>query len=94
MLAFQWQILTQSDTKPTVTNESGYSIYRWKNAQNKALIELITIKDFGHGIAVNPDIKHVRCAGLTSVIYQCLMAILLAAVVVIYRAFVLLSVNC
>jgi poly(hydroxyalkanoate) depolymerase family esterase len=58
MLAFQWQILTQSDTNPTVTNEAGYSISRWKNAQNKALIELITIKDFGHGIAVNPDIKH------------------------------------
>jgi poly(hydroxyalkanoate) depolymerase family esterase len=58
MLASQWQILTQSDTKPAVTNQSGYSISRWKDTQHKAVIELVTIKNFGHGIAVNPDIKN------------------------------------
>jgi poly(hydroxyalkanoate) depolymerase family esterase len=58
MLASQWQVLTQSNAKPTVSNESGYSISRWKDAQNNASIELVTINDFGHGIAVNPDIKH------------------------------------
>jgi len=51
-------VLTQSNAKPTVTNESGYSISRWKDHQNNTSIELVTINNFGHGIAVNPDIKH------------------------------------
>ncbi|GGQ08059.1 extracellular catalytic domain type 1 short-chain-length polyhydroxyalkanoate depolymerase [Shewanella litoralis] len=58
MLASQWQVLTQSNAKPTVTNESGYSISRWKDHQNNTSIELVMINNFGHGIAVNPDIKH------------------------------------
>ncbi|GGB52357.1 LpqC, poly [Shewanella inventionis] len=58
MLASQWQVLTQSNAKPTVTNGSGYSVSRWKDNQNNTVIELVTINSFGHGIAVNPDIKH------------------------------------
>ncbi|GGP78768.1 hypothetical protein GCM10009410_08790 [Shewanella ulleungensis] len=58
MLAAQWQVLTQSNAQPVVSHESGYSISRWKNGQNNTAIELVTINDFGHGIAVNPDIEH------------------------------------
>jgi len=58
MLASQWQILTQSGAKPEVNTQSGYSISRWKDPQNNTVIELVTLKNFGHGIAVNPDIKN------------------------------------
>ncbi|WP_434952795.1 extracellular catalytic domain type 1 short-chain-length polyhydroxyalkanoate depolymerase [Shewanella sp. HL-SH4] len=58
MLASQWLLLTQSSTKAQVKNESGYSISRWKDTQDNAVIELVIIKNMGHGIAVNPDINH------------------------------------
>ncbi|UJF22902.1 extracellular catalytic domain type 1 short-chain-length polyhydroxyalkanoate depolymerase [Shewanella sp. OMA3-2] len=58
MLAAQWQILTQSSAQPELKNQSGYSISRWSNTQHNLVVELVTLKDFGHGIAVNPEIKN------------------------------------
>lgn len=58
MLASQWQMLTQSSAKPKVNNQPGYSISRWNNTQHRAIVELVTLKGFGHGIAVNPEVKN------------------------------------
>jgi len=55
-LAKHWSMITNSSENKNIEKHNGYQISRWKNQQNKTMVELIEIESFGHGIAVNPKV--------------------------------------
>lgn len=60
MLAEQWVKLskTKIKTKPMISKKSGYTISRWQNIDEEVQVELVEIKNRGHGIMVNPKIEN------------------------------------
>ncbi|PIW62075.1 PHB depolymerase family esterase [Shewanella sp. CG12_big_fil_rev_8_21_14_0_65_47_15] len=57
-LTAQWVTLTQANKTPKVEQFADYRISTWSDASGQSLISFVEINNMGHGIAVNPDIKH------------------------------------
>lgn len=57
-LAKHWVMLTNASDKPVIEKQQDYQISRWKNQQNKTVVELVEIENMGHGVAVNPQFKN------------------------------------
>ena len=62
-LAKHWAMLTNTIENPVIEKQKEYQISRWKNQQNKTLVELIEIENMGHGISVNPTLENGEIAG-------------------------------
>lgn len=57
-LTAQWVTLTQANKTPKVEQFADYRISTWSDTGGQSLISFVEINNMGHGIAVNPDIKH------------------------------------
>ncbi len=57
-LAKHWSMLTNASEKPVIEKQQSYQISRWKNQQNKTVVELIEIENMDHGIAINSQLKN------------------------------------
>ncbi|XQW85105.1 alpha/beta hydrolase family esterase [Thalassotalea piscium] len=55
VLAQHWAMLTQANSKETLSTEEGYQISRWNNDKGLPLVTLVEIDGMGHGIPVNPQ---------------------------------------
>jgi len=56
-LAKHWSMLTNSNKNKKIEQHNDYQISRWKNQQDKTMVEFIEIENLGHGIAVNPMVE-------------------------------------
>jgi len=58
MHAQQWALLSSLKNKPKIDKNLDYTITRWLDEDHKVQIELIEMDNLGHGIMVNPKLKH------------------------------------
>ena len=58
MLAQQWAKLSKITASPISNQQSGYSVTRWKNANEETQVEFIEVMNRDHGIMVNPNIEN------------------------------------